>query len=118
MEDLADVLNKERRYAEAEALLRAAVRVLGGMPASNNDSLPAAEVSLGHALLQQKHFREAERFLSAGYAFYQKQPQRSPDRLREAREDLAAVYHGMKEHDKTGRLHEGRSDGTRVKEGH
>ncbi len=95
--NLAQVLAEEKQYTRAERGLR---DVLQGTSARSPLEVLGGGViqsCLGHVLLKQSRYGEAEKYLAAGYATLRKQPATVPTWLQQTRQDLAAVYDALGE---------------------
>ena len=93
--DLADAYIRQGKYAEADAILRPAVKVIVTLFPATDIHVGTAESSWGRALLHLKRYRDAEIQLTASYQNLQKQPRPPIARIQEVRQDLAAVYDAM-----------------------
>jgi len=94
---LADVYLDEKRYAEAERELRDVIPRFGRSPSADPLRLGAAHVALGEALGFEKHYKDAEAEILAGYDMILKQAGPSDSRVQAARSDLVAVYEALHE---------------------
>lgn len=105
MAHLAQIFIKEEKYGRAEPLLRETVKALTERSLPGNLAVGGARELLGHVLLREKHYTEAEEQLTAAYAILSKQPSPSySKRLQEAREDLASVYSALQQPDEAARF--------------
>jgi serine/threonine protein kinase/lipopolysaccharide biosynthesis regulator YciM len=93
--DLADAYIRLAKYAEAEAMLRPAVKTMIASLPAGDINIGAAEASWGRALLHLKRYQEAEAELNAAYQNLQKQPRPSSAHVQQVRQDLAAVYEAL-----------------------
>jgi tetratricopeptide (TPR) repeat protein len=92
--NLAAVRLAEKRYVEAEALLRPALQSLQAIvPDQRYTAL--AEVRLGAALAGQKRYSESQDYALAGYTSLKKLMGRSAVELLSARRELAEIYIAM-----------------------
>jgi tetratricopeptide (TPR) repeat protein len=107
--DLADAYIRQSKYAEADAILRPAVKVIVTSFPATDVHIGAAESSWGRALLHLKRYRDAETQLTAGYQILQKQPRPPLARIQEVRQDLAAVYDALGQPDQAKQFHSGLS---------
>lgn len=104
MYDLGKVYLKEGQNVQAEQTLRKAVSVLVAVAPAGDALIGLADAGWGRALLREKRYVEAEKQLAAGYAILTKQAHPPAERMREARQDLAAVYDALKEPEKAARF--------------
>jgi serine/threonine-protein kinase len=104
MYDLGKVYLKEGPNVQAEQTLRKAVSVLVAVAPAGDALIGLADAGWGRALLREKRYVEAEKQLAAGYAILTKQAHPPAERMREARQDLAAVYDALKEPEKAARF--------------
>ncbi|MFN7992560.1 MAG: serine/threonine-protein kinase [Bryobacteraceae bacterium] len=95
--DLGDVHVRQGTYVVAQRELEEALKVLQDTRPSGDSHTGAAELSLGRCLMLRQRFAEAEKHLAAGYGILAKQAHPPPDRMREARQDLAVVYTALKQ---------------------
>ena len=92
---LALVYQEQGNYARAESSDRAALQsFLENLPAGHQD-ISLARSRLGHVLLLERKYPEAETYLVAGYEGLMKLPNPPASRLLIARTDLAAVYDAL-----------------------
>jgi len=87
-----DVARAERSYREA--LARFAEKLPPGHP-----NAAIAQVRLGHTLVLEHQYKEAEGHLLIGYEVLSKLPGPQTSRIQNARKDLAAVYEALNQPD-------------------
>ncbi len=63
-----------------------------------------AQIRLGHTLVLEGQYKEAERHLLAGYGVLVKQPGPQANRVRNARKDLITVYEALHQPDQAKRF--------------
>jgi len=97
--NVAGVLVKEGRYAQAERTARLAVKALTAHPLPGNMSVGIAQLNLGEAILRQKHYRESVEPLTAAYQIFKDGPSTFEAKLAATRKDLAEAYDALKEPD-------------------
>jgi len=102
--DLGDAYLRGGQYTLAGRELRDAVGVLVAKLPPGDAHIGAAQLSWGRWLLGQKRYVEAEKQLTAGYEILAKQAHPPADRIREARQDLAAVYDALQEPQKAAKF--------------
>jgi serine/threonine protein kinase/tetratricopeptide (TPR) repeat protein len=94
---LGEVYLGQNNNAKAERSYREALaRFTEKLPA-NHPNTAVARIRLGHTLVLEGQFKEAEGQLLAGYAVLEKQPGQQAARVQIARKDLVAVYEALKE---------------------
>ncbi len=87
-----DIPRAERSYRDA--LARFTEKLPPGHP-----NTAITQVRLGHTLVLEKQYKEAEGHLLAGYQVLAKQPGPQNSRMQTARKDLAAVYQALNQPD-------------------
>lgn len=97
---LGDVYSAQKNNARAEKSYREALaRFTEKLPA-NHPNTAATRLRLGHLLVLDHQFKEAEGQLLAGYAVLEKQPGQQVNRVQTARKDLVTVYEELKQPEK------------------
>jgi serine/threonine-protein kinase len=97
---LGDVYFAQKNNAGAERSYREALaRFTEKLPA-NHPNTAATRIRLGHMLVLERQFKEAESELLAGYAVLEKQPGQQAGRIQIARKDLVTVYEALKQPEK------------------
>ena len=97
---LGEVYLGEKNNPKAEQSYREALaRFTEKLPA-NHPNTAIARIRLGHTLVLEGQFKEAEGQLLAGYAVLEKQPGQQAARVEIARKDLVTVYEALKEPEK------------------
>jgi len=98
--NLADLYSAKKDYPHAEALYRGAFQRFTAAFPPGNINIGAVQVKLGHTLVLERRFRDAEPFLLRGYEILTKQTSPSVKWLQDARRDLVAVYDFTKDSEK------------------
>ena len=94
--DFSDAYVAEGEYARAEPLLREAVNIMNSRPMPGNMSVGLVDVKYGHVLVKLKHYKEAEKPLTLGYAVLMSKKVAAYTRQMErARQDLATLYKAL-----------------------
>ena len=94
---LAGIYTDERQYARAEQLLRDVVRRFSAALPAGHLHAGTARIRLGHVLLREKRYADAEGESLAGYEIVMKQSSPPAKWLQYAREDLVAVYDALRQ---------------------
>jgi serine/threonine-protein kinase len=90
---LAQVYIAKKEYARAEPLLRYSVTFMKENARAGDVSTGVMEILLGRVLLREKHYQEAEQFLTAGAAIIGPKPSIALAKTAEiARDDLAEIH--------------------------
>jgi serine/threonine-protein kinase len=90
--NLGGVFTERKNYARAEALLRDAVARFTDTLSANHLNTGIARIKLGRVLLREKRFEEAEKEVRGGYEILRTQASPSITYMRNARQDLSAIY--------------------------
>jgi eukaryotic-like serine/threonine-protein kinase len=90
----------EQHYGKAEAILREVVQRFTDSLSAAHFNTAVARIKLGRALQHEHRYNEAEVESLAGYNLLRAQKNPSQHWLQYAREDLAAIYVGLKEPEK------------------
>lgn len=98
--NLAGVYLERRQYGRAEQLYREALQVFAETLPPNHLNTGIAQIKLGRTLLRAQRYGEAEEHILSGYNILKKQASPSVSWLRNARQDLAAVYDATNQPDK------------------
>jgi serine/threonine-protein kinase len=93
--DLAGILVKEGRYAEAERIVRPAVTALTARPLPGNMNVGIAQLNLGEAVLKQKRYQEAVEPLTTAYEILKAGSGAPKGRLEQAGADLVLAYEAL-----------------------
>ena len=100
LSNVASVELDEQHYPQAETILRDVVQRFTTSLSATHFNTAVARVKLGRALLHEHRYAEAEVESLAGYNILQGQQNPSAHWLQYSREDLAAIYAGLKEPEK------------------
>jgi eukaryotic-like serine/threonine-protein kinase len=92
LSNLASVFMARNDYLTAERMYRDAARRFGETQSPDHLNTGIARIKLGHALVRQRRYAEAEPEIVAGYTIVAKQAAPTVSWLKSAREDLAAIY--------------------------
>jgi len=93
--NLGQAYLEEKKYARAEQEYREALaRFIEKLPAGHANTA-IAQNQLGHTLLLERQYKEAESHLLAAYEVLLKQPGQQASRIQNARKDLIAVYEAL-----------------------
>jgi len=95
LSNLSGVYLERKDYQRAEQLLRDALARFASTLPPEHPLAGVGHVRLGHVLVQQKRFAEAERESRAGYEIVIKKASSSVTWVRTAREDLAIEYDSL-----------------------
>jgi tetratricopeptide (TPR) repeat protein len=102
--NLGQVYLEEKQYARAAAELREALsRFTEKLPAGHTNTA-IAQIQLGHTLVLERQYKEAETHLLAGYEVLTKQPGPQASRIQNACKDLVTVYEALNQPDQAGRF--------------
>jgi serine/threonine protein kinase/Tfp pilus assembly protein PilF len=93
--NLGEVYIDEKNYARAERSYREALARLTEKLPPGHPNTALTQVRLGHALVLEQKYQEAEGHLLAGYQVLLKQPGPQASRIQNARNDLVAVYEAL-----------------------
>jgi serine/threonine-protein kinase len=97
--NLGTVYLEEKNSARAEQAYRDALsRFIEKLP-PGHPSTAIAQVRLGHTLVLERRYKEAESHLLAGYEVLMKQPSPQTIRIQDARKDLVTVYEALNQPD-------------------
>lgn len=102
--NLAGVFSERGDHRRAEALVREALSSYAQVLPAGHVKTATARVSLGHELVLQKRFAEAEVELSGGYAILTEKASPRIGALKTAREDLVATYDALKQPDQSAKF--------------
>jgi len=97
--NLGDVYLEKKDNARAEHTYREALASFTEKLPPGHPSTAIAQIRLGHVLLLERQYKEAESRLLAGYEVLIKQPSPPAARIQKARADLAALYGELNQHD-------------------
>ncbi|HEV8041943.1 MAG TPA: serine/threonine-protein kinase [Bryobacteraceae bacterium] len=101
---LGEVYLEEKNTARAEHSYREALaRFTEKLPA-NHPNTAVARIRLGHTLVLERQYKEAEGLLLAGYTVLEKQPGQQAARIQVARQDLVTVYEALKQPEKAAKF--------------
>jgi serine/threonine-protein kinase len=104
MSNVASVDLERGQNERAEQLLRGAIeRFQAALPAGHMNTA-VAEIRLGHALVGEKRYQEAEKETRAGYEALTKQTGQPVSAMQMARRDLAAAYEALHEPEKAAKF--------------
>ena len=98
--DLGDTYLQEAKCAEAETILRQAVKVMTASLPAGDLHIAVGQASWGRALLCLRRYPEAEAQLTAGYRNLEKQSRPPLARVQQVRQNLAAVYDALGQPDR------------------
>ena len=90
--NLATAIAGKKEYARAEQMYREAVRRYTDAQGPNHTNTGIARMKLGHVLLRERRFAEAQVESQAGYDILVKQTSPSLGFLKNARKDLVAEF--------------------------
>lgn len=90
--NLGDVYSAEKNYPRAEQLYRQAFQLLSTNFPPGNINVGAAQLKIGHTLVLERRFRDAEPFLLRGYEVVSRQVSPTLSWSVNGRKDLATVY--------------------------
>jgi eukaryotic-like serine/threonine-protein kinase len=102
--NLGEVYLAQKDSAHAERSLREALSRFSEKLPADHPNTAIAHARLGHALVLEGQYKDAESQLLAGYNVLVKQPSGQEKRIQGARADLAAVYDALKEPEKAGKF--------------
>jgi tetratricopeptide (TPR) repeat protein len=100
LSNLASVYMARHEYVRAEQIYRDVIARFTAALSAHHLNTGVAEIKLGHALVGQKRFAEAEPYTLAGYRILTSQSSPSITWLQSARKDLALIYDAAKQPDK------------------
>jgi eukaryotic-like serine/threonine-protein kinase len=100
LSNLAGVYVGWKEYPHAEQLYQEAIQVFAETLPADHLYMGIAQIKLGHALVLEQRFSDAEGHLTSGYAILSKQTSPSIVYLRNARLDLVTVYEALKQPEK------------------
>ncbi len=95
--NLASVYLAQKENARAEPLYREALAMYARTLPPEHMNIAITRIKLGRTLLRQNRWREAEGETRAGYDVLAKQANPSVTWLKQARQDLAAIYEALRE---------------------
>jgi serine/threonine protein kinase/tetratricopeptide (TPR) repeat protein len=102
--NLGEVYLEEKNNAFAERSYRDALaRLVEKLPADHPNTA-IAQIRLGHTLVLERQYKEAESHLLAGYEVLAKQPGPPASRVQNARKDLVTVYEALNQPDQAGKF--------------
>ncbi len=93
-----------KKYALAEAACRDALQRFRNVLAPEHPNLAITEIKLGHVLIAEQRYRDAETPLLNAHDTLAKQADASPYWTEVTRKDLVKVYDALKQPEKAGRL--------------
>ncbi len=102
--NLGEVYVQENKLPSAEHSYREALSRFNEKLPPGHPNTAITEVRLGHTLVLERQYKEAESHLLAGYAVLLKRPGAQASRIRNARKDLLAVYDALKQPDQAKKL--------------
>jgi serine/threonine-protein kinase len=91
-------------FKTAEALYRSAIETFTKAQSPEHLNTGIARIKLGRSLLKQQRYTEAEREVLAGYGIVSKQAAPTVSWLKNAREDLIAIYDALHSPEKAERF--------------
>jgi tetratricopeptide (TPR) repeat protein len=98
--NLGEVYLEQKNFDRADKSLRDALsRFTEKLPPGHLNTA-IAQVRLGHTLVLEREYKEAESHLLAGYEVLVKQPGPQTSRIQTARKDLVTVYAGLNQPDR------------------
>jgi len=100
LSNLASVYTAKKQYAVADSLFRDVLRRYADVLAPNHQLVGIAHVRLGHTLVFERRFADAEKQLTTGYGILKSQTNPPATWLGMAQTDLVAVYDTLKEPEK------------------
>jgi tetratricopeptide (TPR) repeat protein len=102
--NLGQVYLEQKRYAQAAAeYSEALARFTEKLPAGHANTV-IAQIQLGHALVLERQYKEAESHLLVGYAVLAKQPGPLANRIQNVRKDLVTVYDTLNQPDQAAKF--------------
>jgi tetratricopeptide (TPR) repeat protein len=104
LSNLAGVSVQKQDYARAEQLYREALQAYAGTLPAHHLNVGITNVKLGHALVNEKKYVEAEGHLLSGYEILTKQANPQVSYLRNARTDLVTAYAALNQPEKAERF--------------
>jgi hypothetical protein len=100
LSNLANVYVEKKQYAVADSLFRDVIRRYGEVLAPDHQLVGIAHVRLGHTLVLEHRYADAEKELTNGYGILKAQTNPPASWFNLARNDLVAVYDTLKQPDK------------------
>jgi serine/threonine-protein kinase len=110
--NLATVYMSQKQYARAEPLFREAIRRFIDTLSAQHLNTAIARIKLGHTLLGERRYGDAEAESLAGYRILSKQASPSVTWLKNARKDLLEIYSATHQAEKAKEFQEIRPAGT------
>jgi hypothetical protein len=95
--ELGEIYRREQHYDRADAILSKAVKALSINRSPDPSNMASVQLSWGRTLLAQKRYGEAEKQLTAAYGVFNSEKQTPATDMQRIREDLIALYAGLKE---------------------
>ena len=102
--NLGEVYVQEKDNARAERAYREALSRFAEKLPPGHMNTAIAEVRLGHVLVLEHRYKDAEAPLATGYNALTKLPGSQTNRIQNAQKDLVAVYEALNQPDKAGPL--------------
>jgi serine/threonine-protein kinase len=97
--NLGEVYIERKKYARAERFDRDALERFTEKLPPGHINTAITQVRLGHTLVMERQYKEAESHLLAGYEVLVKQPGPQASRIQNARKDLVTVYEALNQPD-------------------
>jgi len=97
LSNLASVYTAKKQYAVSDSLFRDVLRRYADVLAPSHQLVGIAHVRLGHTLVLERRFPDAERELTVGYNILKSQTSPPATWLGMAQTDLVAVYDSLKQ---------------------
>jgi serine/threonine-protein kinase len=104
MANVASVYLRQRDYPHAEELFREVLRRYAKSLPADNQNVAIVRIKLGHCLLGEKRYQDAEVELLAGSEILKKQLSPSASWLVTTRKDLLAIYTALNDTQKAARI--------------
>jgi len=100
LSNLASVYTAKKQYTVADSLFRDVLRRYADVLAPKHQLVGIAHVRLGHTLVLERRFADAEMELTTGYGILKSQTSPPATWLGMAQTDLVAVYDSLKQPEK------------------
>jgi serine/threonine-protein kinase len=97
LSNLATVYTEKKQFGMADSLFRDVIRRYAEVLAPDHQLVGIAHVRLGHTLMLERRYADAEKELTTGYGIIKAQQNPPASWFNLARTDLAAVYDTLKE---------------------
>jgi len=114
--NLGEVYLAEKNNARAEQSYREALARFTEKLPPGHPNTAIVQVRLGHTLVLERQYKEAESHLLAGYEVLVKQPEAGASRIHNARTDLVTVYEALHQPDQANKFRAKLTTGSEVTE--